>query len=62
MRAATAAWLMPFTARDARRRGWLVIAALSLLLIVCVIYSITLGRYGVSMTNAWLILWTTSCR
>lgn len=57
MRAATAAWLMPFTARDARRRGWLVIAALSLLLIVCVIYSITLGRYGVSMTNAWLILW-----
>lgn len=57
MRAATAAWRMPFAALDARRRGWLVIAALSLLLIFSVIYSITLGRYGVSMTNAWLILW-----
>jgi iron complex transport system permease protein len=57
MRAATTAWLMPFTALDARRRAWLVIAALTLLMIVSVIYSITLGRYGVSVTNVWLILW-----
>jgi iron complex transport system permease protein len=48
---------MPFAALDARRRGWLVTAALSLLLIVAVIYSITLGRYGVSVGNVWLILW-----
>lgn len=57
MRAATAAWRMPFAALDARRRGWLVIAALTILLVFAVIYSVTLGRYGVSVTNAWLILW-----
>jgi iron complex transport system permease protein len=57
MRAATAARLMPFTALDARRRGWVVIAALSILLVFAVIYSITLGRYGVSVTHVWLILW-----
>ena len=57
MRVATAAWRMPFAALDARRRSWLVIAALVLLMFFSVIYSVTLGRYGVSMTNAWLILW-----
>ena len=30
---------------------------LTLLLVFSVIYSITLGRYGVSVTNVWLILW-----
>jgi iron complex transport system permease protein len=54
MRAAIA---VPFAGLDARRRGWLVIAALILLMLFAVIYSVTLGRYGVSMTNAWLILW-----
>jgi iron complex transport system permease protein len=54
MRAAIA---MPFAALDARRRSWLVIAALVVLMVFSVIYSVTLGRYGVSMTNAWLILW-----
>ncbi len=29
----------------------------SLVLVFCVIYSITLGRYGVGMSNVWLILW-----
>ncbi|MDQ7247909.1 FecCD family ABC transporter permease [Dongia sedimenti] len=48
---------MSFAALDVRRRGWLVVAALALLLVFSVVYSITLGRYGVSMTNAWLILW-----
>jgi iron complex transport system permease protein len=57
MRAATVARLMPLTALDARRRGWVVIAALSILLVFAVIYSITLGRYGVSVTHVWLILW-----
>jgi iron complex transport system permease protein len=40
-----------------RPRTGLVIASLSLLLIFCVLYSITLGRYGVSLGNVWLILW-----
>ena len=57
MRSAVATWRDGFAALDVRRRGWLVIAALTLLLIFCVVYSVTLGRYGVSMTNAWLILW-----
>jgi iron complex transport system permease protein len=46
-----------FAALDVRRRGWLVVAALAALLVFSVVYSVTLGRYGVSMTNAWLILW-----
>jgi iron complex transport system permease protein len=57
MRAAMAAGRASFAALDARRRGWLVIAALSVLLVLAVVYSITLGRYGVSVTHAWLILW-----
>ena len=57
MRAAMAAGRASFVALDARRRGWLVIAALILLMVVCVIYSITLGRYGVSFSNVFLILW-----
>ena len=44
-------------ASDARRRGWLAIGVLALILVFAVIYSVTLGRYGVSMANAWLILW-----
>lgn len=40
-----------------RLRTGLVIASLSLLLIFCVLYSITLGRYSVSLGNVWLILW-----
>lgn len=54
MRAAIA---MPFAALDARQRSWLVIAALIMLMLFSVVYSVTLGRYGVSMTNVWLILW-----
>jgi len=57
LRAAAATWRTSFAALDVRRRGWLVIAALIVVLVFSVIYSITLGRYGVSMTNAWLILW-----
>ena len=57
MRSATATWRVSFAALDVRRRGWLVVAALAALLVFSVVYSVTLGRYGVSMTNAWLILW-----
>jgi len=57
MRAAMAARRASFAALDARRRGWLVIAALIALMVAGVIYSITLGRYGVSVANVWLILW-----
>jgi len=57
MRAAMAAGRASFAALDARRRGWLVIAALIVLMLLCVVYSITLGRYGVSVGNVWLILW-----
>jgi iron complex transport system permease protein len=56
MRAAMAAGRDSFAALDARRRGWVVIAALIVLMILCVVYSITLGRYGVSFTHVWLIL------
>jgi iron complex transport system permease protein len=57
VRAATATLRASFAALDVRRRGWLVIAALALLLVFCIVYSVTLGRYGVSMTHVWLILW-----
>jgi iron complex transport system permease protein len=57
VRSATATWRVSFAALDVRRRGWLVVAALAALLVFSVVYSVTLGRYGVSMTNAWLILW-----
>jgi iron complex transport system permease protein len=50
-------WSLGVLTSDARRRGWLVMALLGLLLVFSVIASITLGRYGVSMTNVWLILW-----
>ncbi|HWU00943.1 MAG TPA: iron ABC transporter permease [Terriglobales bacterium] len=40
-----------------QRRGRLVIVALSLLLVLCALYSMTLGRYGVSVGNVWLIIW-----
>jgi len=41
-----------------RARTSLVIASLSLLLLLfSVIYSITLGRFGIGMWNVWLILW-----
>ncbi|HVY99031.1 MAG TPA: iron ABC transporter permease [Dongiaceae bacterium] len=56
MRAAVALSVSAFG--GARRRGWPVIAALTVLLVFSVIYSVTLGRYGVSMTHAWLILWS----
>jgi iron complex transport system permease protein len=42
---------------DVRTRSWVVIASLSLLLLFCVVYSITLGRFGIGMGNVWLILW-----
>jgi len=57
VRSAVAAWRVSFAALDVRRRGWVVIAALVVLMLFSVVYSVTLGRYGVSMTNAWLILW-----
>ncbi len=57
MRSATATGRISFAALDVRRRGWFVIAALVALLIFSTVYSVTLGRYGISMTNAWLILW-----
>jgi iron complex transport system permease protein len=40
-----------------RQRGRVAIALLSLLLVICALYSMTLGRYGVSVTHVWLILW-----
>jgi iron complex transport system permease protein len=46
----------PFTA-GARSRTALVIAVLSALLVFCVLWSITLGRYSVSLEHVWLILW-----
>ena len=41
-----------------RSRTWAVVASLALLLVFCVIYSIALGRYQVSLGNVWLILWS----
>jgi iron complex transport system permease protein len=42
---------------EASRRGWLAILALTLAMLLAVVYSVTVGRYGVSMSDAWLILW-----
>ena len=56
MRAAMTARLMPFTALDARQRGWLVIAALVLLMLFSVVWSVTLGRYGVTLEAGEVIL------
>jgi iron complex transport system permease protein len=38
-------------------RTSLVVALLSLLLLLCVTYSVTIGRYDIRMWDVWLILW-----
>ncbi len=40
-----------------RMRTWAIILLLSLLLVLCAIYSITVGRYDIAMWDVWLILW-----
>jgi iron complex transport system permease protein len=40
-----------------RMRTWALVLLLSLLLVLCAIYSITVGRYDIAMGDVWLILW-----
>jgi len=40
-----------------RMRTWAIVLLLSLLLVLCAIYSITVGRYDIAMWDVWLILW-----
>lgn len=40
-----------------RSRTWTVVVALAILLALSAVYSITLGRYEVSLPHVWLILW-----
>ena len=41
----------------ARMRTWAIVALLSLLLLFCVVYSITVGRYDIAIGDVWRILW-----
>ena len=41
----------------ARTRNWAVVALLSLLLVFCAVYSITIGRYDIAMWDVARILW-----
>lgn len=45
------------TLGGARTRTWLVVVLLSLLLVLCAIYSITVGRYDIAMWDVARILW-----
>jgi len=40
-----------------RMRTWAIVLLLSLLLVLCAVYSITVGRYDIAMWDVWLILW-----
>jgi iron complex transport system permease protein len=40
-----------------RMRTWALVLLLSLLLVLCAIYSISVGRYDIAMGDVWLILW-----
>lgn len=40
-----------------RMRTWTIVLLLSVLLVLCAIYSITVGRYDIAMGDVWLILW-----
>ena len=40
-----------------RMRTWAIVLLLSMLLVLCAIYSITVGRYDIAMWDVWLILW-----
>lgn len=40
-----------------RMRTWLIVALLSLLLVFCAVYSITVGRYDIAMWDVGRILW-----
>lgn len=40
-----------------RMRTWAIVLLLSLLLVLCAIYSVTVGRYDIAMWDVWLILW-----
>jgi iron complex transport system permease protein len=41
----------------ARLRTWAIVVLLSLLLVFCAVYSVTVGRYDIAMWDVWLILW-----
>jgi iron complex transport system permease protein len=41
----------------ARMRTWVVVVLLSLLLVLCAVYSITVGRYDIAMWDVACILW-----
>ncbi len=40
-----------------RRRNWAIVALLSLLLVFCAVYSVTVGRYDIAMWDVARILW-----
>lgn len=41
----------------ARTRTWVIVLLLSVLLVFCVLYSITVGRYSIGLGDVWRILW-----
>lgn len=45
------------TLGGARMRTWVVVVLLSLLLVLCAVYSITVGRYDIAMWDVARILW-----
>ena len=41
----------------ARLRTWVIVLLLAVLLVFCLLYSVTVGRYSVGLGDVWRILW-----